>query len=79
MAIFLHFKSGYDGYDFVPGEKNYESGDFSRNSRAFDANKDFLKKFTHFWRESYTIWDTTEFTNPGIFFFVPGEKYFFEM
>ena len=44
----LHFKSGYDGYDFVPGEKFTNPGIFFRNSRAFDANKDFLKKFTHF-------------------------------
>ena len=36
--IRLHFKSGYD---IVPEEKFPTPFFFSRNSRAFDANKDF--------------------------------------
>ena len=37
-TTYLHFKSGKDGYEIVPGEKSDEPGDF-------------LKKFMHFSRE----------------------------
>ena len=74
----LHFKSGYDGYDFVPGEKFTNPGIFW----FFSETHALLTRMRIFKRNSHTFDENRipfEKNKPGENFYCTGGKILFEM